>query len=287
MAENIMKAGVVGWPVSHSLSPKLHGFWLKQSGIAGEYKAYGVEPQALPNFIQQMYDDKNFRGVNLTIPHKEAVMPLLDEIDDRAKTMGAVNTVIKKNGKLIGTNTDAYGFYENIKSRLTGKRKAVVLGAGGAARAVVFSLQLEGIEDIVIANRSSERVKKLIENLELFRRELKSGQIRGKLHSINWEDRGAALKEADLLVNTTSLGMKDNPPLDIDLSLLLDTALVTDIVYNPLETELLKQAKMRGNPTVDGLGMLLHQAAPAFQMFYDTKTLPHVTDELRNHILAP
>ncbi len=272
-----MRAGVLGWPVSHSLSPRLHNFWLKKYNINGEYKAYPVEPENLEDFISKMRDDRNFRGVNLTIPHKEKVMGLLDEVDDIAKNIGAVNTIINENGKLRGTNTDAYGFAENIKPFIEDKKKAVVLGAGGAAKAVCFALNELGFEEIIITNRTSARADHL------------SSAIRHPLSVADWKKRSDILQDAYLLVNTTSLGMTGKEKLEIDLSLLPKTALVTDIVYSPLVTPLLAQAQARGNKTVDGLGMLLHQAVPAFEAWF-AKELngrrPEVTEALRNHVLS-
>ena len=269
---NIIKAGVIGWPVSHSLSPRLHNFWLKKYNINGEYKAYPVEPGGLPEFIKNMRADENFRGVNLTIPHKEIVMDLLDIVADAARKIGAVNTIINENGKLCGINTDAYGFAENIKPFIADKKKAVVLGAGGAAKAVCFALNEAGFKDVIITNRTISRAESL------------SSVIRNLSSVVDWEKRSEILHGVDLLVNTTSLGMTGKEPLEINLSLLPKTALVTDIVYSPLITPLLAQARDRGNPAVDGLGMLLHQAVPAFEAWFGIR--PEVDVELRNHILS-
>ncbi len=268
----ILKAGVVGWPVSHSLSPRLHNFWLEKYNIGGEYKAYPVEPKNLTEFIFSIRGDNNFRGVNLTIPHKEAVIDFLDYVDGTAKNIGAVNTIINKDGKLRGTNTDAYGFAENIKPYITGNKKAVVLGAGGAARAVCFALGELCFEQIVISNRTLDRAKNL------------SSVINSPSSIADWESRSEILQGADLLVNTTSLGMKGKEELNIDLFLLPKTALVTDIVYSPLLTPLLAQAQDRGNPVTDGLGMLLHQAVPAFEAWFGVR--PEVNEELRKHVLC-
>lgn len=264
--KNLLKAGVVGWPVSHSLSPRLHNYWLKKNNIEGEYNSYPVEPENLAGFIEKLRSERNFMGVNLTIPHKESVMELLDEVDGVAKIIGAVNAITVKDGKLYGTNTDAYGFAENIRSSLTGNKKAVVLGAGGAAKAVIFALRQLGFEEIIISNRTRERAE------ELF-----SSSV------ADWKKRNDILKGADLLVNTTSLGMKGKERLEIDLALLPKHALVTDIVYNPLITHLLVQAQTRGNSIVDGLGMLLNQAAPAFEAWFGKK--PQITKDLRQYML--
>lgn len=269
---SIKKAGVAGFPVAHSLSPRLHGFWLNKYKIAGEYKHYEVNPEDLGSFTENMRGNKDFVGLNLTIPHKEVVIGLLDEIDEVAKAISAVNTVINDNGILIGKNTDAYGFSENIKHFITGKKKAVVLGAGGAAKAIIFALKQLDFEQVFITNRTKKRAEEL------------SSVTRHPLSIVDWEKRSEILQDADLLVNTTSLGMTGKEPLEIDLSLLPKTALVTDIVYSPLETKLLAQARARGNPTVDGLGMLLHQAVPAFEAWFGVK--PEVTEELRQYVLA-
>ena len=270
----IKKAAVIGYPVKHSLSPRLHNYWLKKYNIKGEYTAIEVLPENLSEFIKSL-DKNGFCGVNVTIPHKELVILMLDEVEDMARTIGAVNTVIVKDGKLLGKNTDAYGFAENIKPYIIGKRKAVVLGAGGASKAVIFALQILGFKEIIITNRTKERAEELVLS---YQRTLVSS-----LTIADWNDRHKILENVDLLVNTTSLGMIDKEPLGIDLSLLPKTALVTDIVYSPLITQLLAQAMERGNPTVDGLGMLLHQAVPAFEAWFGVK--PEVTEDLRKYIL--
>lgn len=267
---NRKKAGVVGWPVSHSLSPLMHNYWLERYKINAEYKAYPVEPESLPEFIENLHKDKDFAGVNLTIPHKEKVMALLDEVDDLAKVIGAVNTVINDNGKLRGTNTDAYGFAENIRPHIKGTKKAIIFGAGGAARAVSKALLDLEFSNIIITNRTLAKADNI------------SQQFDNKLEVVSWEECNAFFTDADLLVNTTSLGMTGKESLDVDLSLLPKTALVTDIVYNPLITTLLKQARERGNPTVDGLGMLIHQGAEAFKEWFGI--LPEVTEELKQKL---
>lgn len=272
MVLNIKKAGVVGWPVSHSLSPRLHNYWLKQYNIDGEYKAYPVEPENLPEFIENLRRDKDFVGANFTIPHKEATMKLVDETHGFAWMIEAVNTIIVKDGQLHGMNTDDEGFTENIRSHITGTKKAVVLGAGGAAKAVVFALKILGFKQIIITNRTRERAEKLAQWVE------------PNLEIADWEDRNKILQDADLLVNTTSLGMTGKDSLEINLSLLPETALVTDIVYSPLITPLLAQAQARGNPIVDGLGMLLYQAVPAFEAWFGVR--PEVTEELRQYVLS-
>lgn len=266
------KAGVAGWPVLHSLSPRLFGYWFRKYNIDGDYQAYPVEAENLAKFIEKMRDDSYFCGINLTIPHKETVIRLLDEVDNIAKAIGAVNCVVVRDRKLCGTNTDAYGFIENIKPYLSGNGKAVVFGAGGAAKAIIFALQQLGFKEIVITNRTKDRAEILLSD------------VRHHLSVADWEKRGEILEGADLLVNTTSLGMKGKEPLEINLSALPKNALVTDVVYNPLITSLLVQAQMNGNVIVDGLGMLLHQAVPAFELWFGKK--PEITDDLKKYMLS-
>lgn len=266
----MIKAGVIGHPVAHSLSPKLHGYWLKKYAIDGEYKAYDVVPASLASFIRAL-PEKGFAGCNLTIPHKEAIVEFLDEVDDLARIIGAVNTIVVEGSRLVGTNTDVAGFYENIKPHVKGTKKAVIFGAGGAARAVIMALTQLGFSDIVITNRTRERAEALASHHDLT--------------LVEWDKKETALAGADVLVNTTSLGLAGNPPLELSLESLPKEALVTDIVYKPLITPLLTAAHARGNPIVDGLGMLLHQAAPGFAAWFGV--MPEVTNELREFILAP
>jgi shikimate dehydrogenase len=212
--------------------------------------------------------DAGYSGFNVTVPHKQIIMDMLDRIDDNAQKIGAVNTVVIKDGVCEGRNTDAFGFIENLKEavpRFKFKGTALVLGAGGAARAVVHALQQEGLRDIRIINRTLDRARDLGDAYE-------------------WSALPDLLRDAALIVNTTSLGMAGQPPLEIDLSPAPKTALVNDIVYTPLDTDLLKQAKSHGLQTVTGIGMLLHQARPAFQAWFGV--LPSVDDELRQKVLA-
>lgn len=264
-------AGVIGWPIKHSLSPKMHNYWLKAYGIAGDYIPMPVQPDNLGETMRTL-KDKGICGVNLTVPHKELVLPFLDEIDETARQIGAVNTVmVTPGGKLIGTNTDAYGFAENLRQAgaLKPKGKAVVLGAGGAARAVCKALVDEGYR-LVIANRTPDKARAIAKTF-------------GSSEAVGWEQRGAVLADADLLVNTTSLGLEKQPPLEIDLTLLPKEAVVTDIVYAPLKTPLLAEAEKRGNITVDGLGMLMHQGVPGFEAWFGKR--PLVDAALREHLL--
>lgn len=265
---------VIGTPVAHSLSPKLHGFWLKKYNIQGSYVAQEIRAEQLPEFIKTL--PERFAGCNVTLPHKEAVIPLLDEVDDIAKAIGAANTIIvTSEGKRKGTNTDAFGFIENIKAHavLEGrKQKAVVLGAGGAAKAVVKALIDEGFAEVHVTNRTRDKAEQLKQ------------QFGKKIIPMDWDKRSAILTDADLLVNTTSLGLKNNPPLELDLSALPKHAIVNDIVYNPLVTPLLAQAEAAGYETVDGLGMLIYQAMPGFDAWFGR--MPEVTQELRDYLTA-
>ena len=267
-------AGVVGWPVSHSRSPRLHGFWLDRLAIDGAYVPLAVHPDHLAQVIKAL-PRMGFAGVNLTVPHKEAVMPLLDHIESAARRIGAVNTLVfGQDGSIRGRNTDAFGFIQNLLQGAPGwnpqSGPAVVLGAGGAARAVVVALQEAGVPEIFLVNRSAERCAALI------------GDIPGPV-AVPWEDRHKILAGASLLVNTTILGQTGQPPLQLDLGKLPKSAIINDIVYAPLETELLRAGQDRGNRTVDGLGMLLWQAVAGFAEWFGQT--PEVTPELRRFVL--
>ncbi|MEZ5757700.1 MAG: shikimate dehydrogenase [Emcibacteraceae bacterium] len=277
MSEKEIKiAGVVGDPISHSLSPKLHGYWLKKYGIKGDYAAFHVAANELADFIGRLKKN-NISGVNITLPHKEAVLKLVDKVDDVAAKIGAVNTVYFDNdGKLIGTNTDGYGFLTHLKQSVEGwdsnKGPIVIIGAGGAARAVLVSLLDDGAPEIRITNRTLSRAEALATEISDER-----------IKVTPWEEREMALKGTTLLVNVTTLGMTGQPALDLPLDQLPKQAVVYDIVYNPLETSLLKKARERGNITVDGLGMLLHQAVPGFQAWFGIR--PEVDDGLKQFLL--
>ncbi len=267
-------AGVVGWPVEHSLSPRLHGYWLEHYGIDGAYVPLAVRPEAFARALRGLAD-LGFQGVNVTLPHKEAALEACDEVDGLAQRIGAVNTVTLADGRLVGSNSDAFGFMENLRQALPGwaatAAPAVVLGAGGAARAVAAALLEAGAPEIRLANRTAARAEAL------------AAALGGPLRVIPWEHRAAALEGAGLLVNTTTLGMHGQAMLDIDLAHLPPEAPVTDIVYVPLETPLLGAARARGNPAVDGLGMLLHQARPGFEAWFGVR--PEVTAAQRAFVL--
>lgn len=273
MTAPLLKAGVMGWPIEHSLSPKLHFYWLQKYNIQGSYLPIAVAPEQLGVVLKTLYL-QGYSGVNLTVPHKEAALQIVDHVDHNALRIGAVNTVVvREDGTLEGRNTDAYGFTQNLLSagyKSNGK-PAVILGAGGAARAAIVALLDMGVASIRILNRTLDKAEVLVEE---FGSEL-------SVHALN--DK-AALKDVSLLVNATSLGLKGQPPLVIDLQHLPKDALVTDMVYAPLMTDLLKQAEARGNKIVDGLGMLLHQARPAFEAFFGVD--PDVTPELRRYVLG-
>ena len=272
----MIRAGVMGWPVEHSRSPALHGFWLKQHGIAGEYVRLLVPPEGLRAALRAL-PREGFAGCNLTLPHKEAALAIIDHIDPSARRIGAVNTiVVRRDQSLEGRNTDAFGFIENLRAGAPGWRAdqgaAVVLGAGGAARAVVAALLDAGIPELRLLNRHRARAEGL------------AVALGGKISVRDWDARERALTGASLLVNTTSLGMHRAPPLVLALDTLDPAAVVNDIVYVPLETPLLAAARRRGNTVVDGLGMLLHQARPAFAAWFGV--MPEVTHDLRRTVEA-
>jgi shikimate dehydrogenase len=271
-------AGVIGWPVSHSLSPRLHGAWLSELGIPGAYVPLAVEPHTLPAAIAGL-KALGFAGANVTVPHKEAVMKLVDSLDPIARAIGAVNTLVIEGGRIEGRNTDAFGFIENLKAAQPdwraklGSRSALVLGAGGAARAVVYALAQAGVAHIRITNRGAERALALALDL---------GGTAAK--AIAWDERSEAVGEAGLIVNTTSLGMRGQPSLVLDLANAAPGTVVYDLVYNPLETPLLHAARSRGLQTVGGLGMLIHQARAGFKAWFGAD--PPVTAETYRRLAA-
>jgi len=276
-----IRAGVMGWPIAHSRSPALHGHWLRRHDIDGSYIALPVRPEDLPAALRAL-PKQGFAGVNLTVPHKQLALDIVDRVDPVAARIGAVNTVIvAADGTLDGTNTDAYGFIANLRQGagdalaryLAGP--AAILGAGGAARAVVVALCDAGVREIRLVNRTRANAEPLA---ELAR------QSGADVVLIAWDVRADALAGAGMLVNTTTLGMQGAPPLDLALDALPGAALVHDIVYAPLITPLLAAAQARGNPIVDGLGMLLFQAQPAFEAWFGIR--PSVDADLRAAVLA-
>lgn len=276
-------AAIVGWPVDQSRSPALHGYWLKQHGITGHYGRLPVEPKraALEELVAFLRKTPNARGCNLTLPHKIDIMPLLDRIHHDAARIGAVNTVIKQpDGSLEGRNSDGFGFLAHLQaSAPKWQAKAgpvVVLGAGGAARAIVCTLMDAGVSELRLINRTQENAVKLGTAF--------TPNDGRRIAIERWDDRSAALDGATLLVNNTSLGMTGKPPLEIDLKKLPTGAVVDDIVYIPLETDLLARARTRGNACVDGLGMLLHQGRMGFKAWFGAD--PQVSDEQRKQVLS-
>ncbi len=274
MNKDFIKTAVIGHPIAHSKSPLIHSHWLREHGLKGSYEAIDIEADALAESVRALVD-RGYSGFNVTLPHKIAIMALCNEVDERAKAIGAVNTVSIRDGKLYGTNTDAFGFAQNVLcAGLDGwsfeDGAAVVLGAGGAARAVIYALLEEGAPSVILINRTREKAEELT-------------QMDKKIMVEDWAKRDDALKGANLIVNTTSLGMEGKPPLEIDLSLAPSHALVTDIVYAPLYTDLLQQAKKRGLRVVTGAGMLLHQARAGFALW--NGVMPEVTPELEERLL--
>lgn len=289
-----LKACVIGYPISHSLSPVIHNYWLKKYGIDGEYTAVEVKPEELESFILSL-GKNGYKGCNITLPHKEKAWQVVSKFnkspDDEFYTlpnhvahfMQAINTiVIDQNNHFVATNTDFIGFARNLLESQPNydyaNSIAFIIGAGGAAKAIAFALASMNVQQIVITNRTIEKAF-----------EVKDMMVKNfnfpddKFSVIDWKDRSNILVNCNLIVNATSLGMKNQPELDIDLSDLPDNSLVTDIVYNPLETEFLKQAKKYGAITVDGLGMLIHQAAPGFEAWFGKK--PEIDEELRQTVL--
>ncbi len=264
-------AGAMGWPIAHSRSPRLHGYWLARHGIDGAYIPLPVEPAHFAQALR-ILPALGFAGVNVTVPHKEMALATVDEASPTAQRIGAVNTVVTRaDGSLFGDNTDAFGFIENLRAEAgswtPAAGPAVVLGAGGAARAICVALLDAGVETVRLVNRTVARAEAL------------SLALGDGIKVYPWPGRGEALAEAGLLVNTTTLGMEGQPPLDLELDGLPRGAVVCDIVYVPLETPLLSAARRRGHAVVDGLGMLLHQARPGFAAWFGVE--PEVTAELK------
>ena len=270
MPDRFLLAGVMGFPVMHSRSPKIHNYWLEKHGLSGRYVPLAVRPEGLHAALRAL-PALGFSGCNLTIPHKETAMRLVDKLDAASKRIGAINCVtVEKDGTLSGSNNDGYGYIQSVLHAQPNWRvdagPIVVLGAGGGARAVLAALAERGAREIRLINRTDTRASLLAEDLG------------APIKAIPWSERAHALKDAAMLVNTTSQGMIGQPALDIEIETLPRTALVSDIVYVPKITPLLAVAKARGNPIVGGLGMLLHQARPAFKGWFGIE--PEVTPEL-------
>jgi shikimate dehydrogenase len=261
-------ACLIGWPAAHSRSPLIHHYWLRKLGIEGGYNIEAVPPEGFAGFLQRL-SAHGFIGANVTLPHKERALALTLP-DERARGVGAANTLWYEGHELRSTNTDIEGFINNLDASAKGwdaNEDAVVLGAGGSSRAVLFGLVERGVKRVYVANRTPERARALAD------------QFGETIHAIAWEEIGQVLPHAGLLVNTTSLGMHGQPPLELDLGPLPPQSIVADLVYVPLETQLLSAARSRGLRTADGLGMLLHQAVRGFELWFGQR--PQVTAELR------
>jgi shikimate dehydrogenase len=269
-------AGLLGWPVAHSRSPVIHNHWLAQYGIPGRYVLFAVPPSMLESAVRGI-SVLGIRGCNVTTPHKQAIFPLLDRVDDLARRIGAVNTVVvEKDGTLTGFNNDGNGFIQSLRDADPDWRPdsgpILVLGAGGASRAVVASLAAQGAREIRVTNRTLDKAQEIADAV---------GSV---VKVVPWEQREDALDGVAMLANATSLGSAGKPPLDISLDRLSKDALVGDLIYVPPETPLLAAARMRGNKTVNGLGLLLNQARPAFNAWFGV--MPEITPALRHAIAA-
>lgn len=269
-----MLAGVAGWPIAHSLSPALHGFWIRELGLDAAYVPLPIEPGNFERAVASL-PLVGFRGINVTLPHKEAAFSLATDADDAARATGAANTLVFEGSAVHAMNTDVPGFLASLAEASAGDlsgASVLVLGAGGAARAIVFGLLSRGVDRVVIANRT----RATADGLARF--------FGTKVIAIDWNGVPSALPDCDLLVNSTKLGMVGQERLAVSLDRLKPGATVVDIVYRPLETDLLREARARGHLVVDGLGMLLHQAAPAFHAWFGAR--PQVTAQLRSHLLG-
>ena len=269
-------AGVMGWPVAHSRSPIIHNHWIAEHGLRGSYVLLPVAPDKLEQALRAL-PVLGFAGCNLTIPHKVAALSVVDRIDPLAQRIGAINCiVVEADGSLSGCNTDAFGYVQSLHDAQpdwhVSAGPALVLGAGGAARAVIAGLLDSGVPSIRLTNRSPDKTQELI------------AAFGPQVIAVDWADRHAALDAVTLLVNTTNLGMHGQPALDLDLNGLDPQALVSDVIYAPLETPLLAAAKLRGNATVNGLGMLLNQARPAFKAWFGP--MPTISDALLGKVHA-
>ena len=268
-------AAVIGWPIGHSKSPIIHTHWLKMHGIPGHYIPIGLRPENFETGIRSL-PKLGFKGANITIPYKETILSIAKSVSDRAALIGAANTIVfREDGGFHADNTDGYGFVQNLRQHApdwsASLGPALVLGAGGASRAVISALLEDGAPEVRIANRTRHRA------------DILKDQFGAKIRVFDWGRLGDAMPGVATIVNTTSLGMVGEPPLNVRLDHAPQTALVTDIVYNPLKTELLLQAESHGMRTVDGLGMLLHQAVPGFESWFDHR--PVVDSTLRDLVI--
>jgi shikimate dehydrogenase len=269
------RACVIGWPIEHSRSPAIHGYWLNRYGIDGSYTKEAVQPGRLEGFLRLLATN-GYRGCNITIPYKEEALHLVDEADATASAIGAANTLWLEDGRLYGTNTDAYGYMTYLAARVPGWQRrdapVVILGAGGAARAIVHGFLESGVGEIRLMNRTRDRADAVARD---FGRRVKVK---------DWSERSVAARDAAVLVNTTAVGLKGDGSLGIDFAGFHPECVVSDIVYVPLETALIRDARRNGLRTVDGLGMLLHQAVPGFEKWFGVR--PEVTPELYERIAA-
>jgi shikimate dehydrogenase len=276
------RACVIGWPVEHSRSPLIHNYWLKLHGIDGSYEKQAVPPGEAEAFLRSLAE-RGYVGANVTLPHKLAALKSADIADEAAYAIGAANTLwLDQAGRLNASNTDAIGFMTNLEAEAprwnVGRLPVLVIGAGGAARAILYGLLKGGAAKILLANRTRDKAETLTGYFGPM------SETRDWIEVVDWKERNRAVSDCGLLVNTTSLGMAGQAPLDIDLAGLPADAVVADIVYAPLVTPLLTAAKNRGRTTVDGLGMLLHQAVPGFERWFGVR--PEVTPELRAHVAS-
>ncbi|MFM2275035.1 MAG: hypothetical protein RL211_907 [Pseudomonadota bacterium] len=276
IAKKFVLAGVMGWPVSHSRSPTLHNHWIQHYGLTGSYVLLSVEPKNLPDAMRGLHA-LGFAGCNVTIPHKVAAMTWVDRVDPMARRIGAINTVVvKPDGSLTGSNTDGFGYIQSLLDAQPDWRAdagpITVLGAGGAARSVIVALAERGAREIRVCNRSADKAVALAQ------------EFGAPVRAVPWERRHEAVADVALLVNTTNQGMDKQPALDLSLKLLPAHALVSDVIYTPLETPLLRNARLRGNTTVNGLGMLLNQARPAFKSWFGV--MPDISPALMQAVHA-
>lgn len=269
------RACVIGWPIEHSRSPLIHGYWLERYGIEGRYEKLAVSPEDATAFLKGL-EGGGYVGCNVTVPLKEIAFTAVDELEASARAVGAVNTVWIENGRLVGANTDTYGFMTHLDASApqwrVRDRPVTLIGAGGAARAIAFGFLAAGVGAVRIVNRTRERADAL------------AADLGRRVQALAWGDLARAVADAGVVVNTTTIGMKGEGSLPIDVGDLRPDCIVGDIVYVPLETRLLADARAAGLATVDGLGMLLHQAAPGFERWFGVR--PEVTAELRARLVA-